>query len=73
MNEAKLPTPHASKVPLSADELQFLCNLLQEEKYLTDHRPGSSEVTGSRLSPADRSVVRDALFNKLSSYLSNMR
>ena len=69
MNGTKPPTPHAAKVLLSADELQFLCDLLQGEKYLA----GLSEKTSSRATPAGRSVVNEALLNKLSSYLSTLR
>jgi hypothetical protein len=72
MNGTNLPTPQA-KVLLSADELQFLCDLLRGEKHLAEYRAGLSEITSSRASPANRSVVNEALLNKLNSYLRMMR
>jgi hypothetical protein len=73
MNGAKPPTPHTAKVLLSADELQFLCDLLQKQKLLAKYRVGFSEPMRSRVSPGNRSIVNEALLNKLSSYLRNMR
>jgi hypothetical protein len=73
MNGANLHTPHAAKVLLSADELQFLCDLLQGEKHLAEYRAGLSETTSARASATNRSVVNEALLNKLNSYLRNMR
>jgi hypothetical protein len=73
MNGANLHTPHAAKVLLSAEELQFLCDLLQGEKHLAEYRASLPEITSARASATNRSVVNEALLNKLNSYLRKMR
>jgi hypothetical protein len=71
MNQPSLPAATATKVALSAAELQVLCDLLSGEKHVAAYRAKLCEQD-ARTSPRDKFLFNEALLNRLTDCLRKM-